>query len=396
MSKINIYHFHGGRPGGVDSVIGNMLKFSNNPLVKNHVIKTINTDLFTEAIVEKTEGAISEQVFYYSAKWNFYYTCKQLAKLLPNADAIIVAHDWLELGMMSCLGLQNPVIFFVHGDYSYYYQLAEKHEKVIDMFIPVADNIAIKLKNILPYRAADISYLRFPVPEVFYNDGAKKNGNIIFVGRCETEKGYHLLPIIAKRIVDKGINIQWHIAGNEDEHSNDAILWDERIKVSFLGNIPNIELLKLLHGMQVIILPSIAEGMPVSLIEAMKAGVIPVVNDIPGGIQELIVNNETGYKITGNEVDGYVDKIIEVVGNDNTAKYLRQNCITVANQWFDPINNTNTIEEAFVTLNNIPRKKKLANKVYGSRMDEPWIPNMITRLYRQYRRLPNPAKVVSK
>ena len=396
MAKTRVFHFLGSGGGGVLSVVCNLLKYSVNADIENHVIYTVNKSVAPHFKPYQLTGAVTEQVFFYSANWNFYYTCKQLLKLLPGPDVLIVAHDWIELGMMSCLGLQNLVIFFVHGDYSYYYQLAEKHEKVIDMFIPVANNIAIKLKNILPYRTADISYLRFPVPEVFYNDGAKKNGNIIFVGRCETEKGYHLLPIIAKRIVDKGINIQWHIAGNEDEHSNDAILWDERIKVSFLGNIPNIELLKLLHGMQVIILPSIAEGMPVSLIEAMKAGVIPVVNDIPGGIQELIVNNETGYKITGNEVDGYVDKIIEVVGNDNTAKYLRQNCITVANQWFDPINNTNTIEEAFVTLNNIPRKKKLANKVYGSRMDEPWIPNMITRLYRQYRRLPNPAKVVSK
>ena len=386
MSKINIYHFHNGKPGGVSSVIGNLIKFSNNSLIKNHVIRTINTDLLTEATTEKTEGAISEQVFYYSAKWNFYYTCKQLAKLLPNADAIIAAHDWLELGMMSCLGLQNPAILFVHGDYNYYYQLAEKHEKAIDLFIPVANNIAIKLKKLLPSRSNDISYLRFPVPKVFYTDVAKKSGDIIFVGRCETQKGYHLLPIIAKKILDKGINIQWHIAGNEDEHNSDAIGWDKRIKVSFLGNISNIKLLKLLPGMQVIILPSIAEGMPVSLIEAMKAGVIPIVNDIPGGIQELIIDDETGFKIKGNEVDGYVEKIIEVVNNDYTAKYIRQNCITVANKWFDPINNTNTIEESFVTLNNAPRKLKLVNKAYGSRMDEPWIPNIITMLYRNYSR----------
>lgn len=395
MNRIDIYHFHSGRPGGVSSVISNLLKFSNNPLVKNHVIKTINTDLYNEANVEKTVGAISEQVFYYSANWNFYYTCRQLAKLLPNADAIIVAHDWLELGMMSCLGLQNPVILFIHGDYNYYYQLAEKHEKIIDLFIPVANNIAVKLKKLLPFRNDDISYLRFPVPPVFYNDH-NKNGNVIFIGRCEIEKGYHLLPIIAKKIMDKGINIHWHIAGNKNDQGDNHNGWDEKIKVNFLGNIPNMELLKLLPGMQTIILPSIAEGMPVSLIEAMKAGVIPVVNDIPGGIQELIIDDETGFKIKGNEVDGYVEKIIEVVNNDYTAKYIRQNCITVANKWFDPINNTNTIEEAFVTLNNAPRKLKLVNKAYGSRMDEPWIPNIITMLYRKYSRQPGNVKHVSK
>ena len=99
------------------SVIRNLLRFSKNPSIENHVIFTINKDVKPVYTVEHLEGANSQQIFYYSSKWNFYYTCRQLAKLLPDDKAIVVAHDWLELGMMSNLGLQNPVVQFVHGAY---------------------------------------------------------------------------------------------------------------------------------------------------------------------------------------------------------------------------------------------------------------------------------------
>ena len=166
MSKLRIYHFHNGCGGGVLSVISNLLKFSNNPTIENHVIYTINKDEKPIYAINNLEGAFSEQVFYYSTQWNFYFTCRQLAKLLPDNKALVIAHDWLELGMMSQLGLQYPLVYFLHGDYDYYYQLAQKHESAIDQFICVAQNIEIKLLSLLPARKNNVYYLRFPVPGV--------------------------------------------------------------------------------------------------------------------------------------------------------------------------------------------------------------------------------------
>ena len=160
MQKISVYHFHNGTGGGVLSVIRNLLRFSNNPLIENHIIYTINKQQTPVFLMEHIEGAVSEKIFYYSAKWNFYYTCKQLAKYLPNNKAVLVTHDWLELGMISNLGLQNPVITFIHGDYHYYYQLAQLHQAGIDKFIVIARGIETKLQSLLPARKKDIYYLR--------------------------------------------------------------------------------------------------------------------------------------------------------------------------------------------------------------------------------------------
>jgi hypothetical protein len=148
MAKIKVYHFHNGAGGGVFSVIKNLLRFSDNIYIDNHVIYGVNKEVLPHFNIEPIEGASSQQVYYYTASNNFFYTCRQLAKLIPDDNALIVAHDWLELGMMSNLGLQNPVVHFLHGDYDYYYQLAQKNETAINVFICIAENIAKNLKRI--------------------------------------------------------------------------------------------------------------------------------------------------------------------------------------------------------------------------------------------------------
>ena len=382
MSKIRVYHFHNGAGGGVLTVIRNLLKFSNNPAIENHVIYTINKEEKAVYPVNNLEGAFSEQIFYYSPKWNFYYTCMQLAKLLPDDNALVIAHDWLELGMMSNLGLQNPLVLFLHGDYDYYYHLAQQHEPAIDQFICVAQNIENNLVALLPARKERIAYLRFPVPEVSNKQVLKNDCPIIFIGRLIEGKGYPLLPVIAKELRRKNLNATWHIVGTAG-NAEDETIWDKNIDVHFYNNISNDKVLALLPQMKILILPSIAEGMPVVVIEAMKAGVIPIVNDIDGGIQELVIDNITGYKIKDNQVNDFVERIAELIKNRDMVSTMQNNCITWANDMFDPIKNTMVIEDNLVKIYSAKRKLKHAFKAYGSRLDTQWIPNWIVYLLRR-------------
>lgn len=348
------------------------------------MIYTINKDIFPQFETPQIEGSTSQQVFYYSPKWNFYYTCKQLTKLLPNDKAIIVAHDWLELGMISNLGLQNPVVQFVHGDYDYYYQLAKAHSDSIDGFITVAENIKIKLVKQSPDRERDIHYLRFPVPGGNERVEVPGRCNIIFIGRLTEDKGYQLFPEIALQLREKNVNAEWHIVGEDCHNLKDKIFWDKNISVKHYGNVENDKVRILLSQMDFIILPSSAEGMPVSLIEAMKSGVIPIVNDIAGGIQELVIDNETGFKISLNDPSSYVKKIIELVKNGNNTNQMRMNCVEKANTLFNPHNNTLEIEKLIIQASAI-KKEKLPFKTYGSRLDQKWIPNYMVSIIRKFK-----------
>lgn len=380
--KINIVHFHNGLGGGVLSVICNLLAFSKNENICNHIIYTI--DLERTAAYQPPEllGADSVQIFYYSQKDNFYYTCKQLSKLLPDNKAVIVAHDWLELGMVSNLGLQNPVVQIVHGDYEYYYELAKKHSSSIDSFITVAHSIEQKLQKIIPERKEDIKYLRFPVPE---NDCfmEKKDElfSIVFIGRCTKGKGYDLLPAISKALLDAGYEANWHIVGNADEKTQNQFPWPPEAEVNFHSLLSNQDVQKLLCRMHVMVLPSLAEGMPLSVIEAMKAGTIPLVNDIDGGIQELVSDGLTGFKITNNEVTSYKEKIIWLLKNPSEQLRIQTNIKEYATANFNPVENTIHYETEFLKAFTTTRKKN-KEKTYGSRLDQVWLPNSVTSFIR--------------
>jgi glycosyltransferase involved in cell wall biosynthesis len=382
MNKVVIYHFHNGGGGGVLSAIRNLLLFRQHTEIENHVVYTINKDFTSIFHLPGLEGAKSEQVFYYSARWNFYYTVKELSKLITDEQVVIVAHDWLELGMVSHLGLKNPVIYFVHGDYDYYYQLAAKHCDSIDTFICVCESIFKKLIEILPSKLERIIYTRFPVPSISKASvHSSELLQIIFVGRCEVDKGYNLLPEIEKMLRINKVKVNWQIVGEGSEDISNQSLWPDDTIICFNGKLTQEEVFHLLGKSDLFLLPSFAEGMPVSVIEAMKVGVVPIVNNIPGGIQEIVINEKTGYKIENNLLDGYVAVIKQLSDDKGLLKAIADEASLVANSLFDPFINTRKIE--VILLKSIDlKKKKRQFKVYGSRLDQKYIPNLFVKLLR--------------
>lgn len=385
MGKLQVYHFHNGSSGGVLSVIRNLLKFSTNPLIENHIIHTINQNEIGSYETKPIDRAITQQIFYYDPKNNFYYTCKQLAKLLPDSKAVIIAHDWLELGMACNLGLQNPVVQYLHGDYDYYYQLAIKNKACIDLFIAVSENIQLLLQKKIAERANDILYLRFPVPVAFnVNNKLRTEKNIIFIGRLTLEKGYYLLPEIARKINVSSTKFKWHIVGNNPSCIETNALWDHDIDVQFYGIIENEKVQKLLTKMDFYILPSIAEGMPVSMIEAMKAGVVPLVNNLKGGINELVENGITGFKIENNDVDNYTNKLMWLAKNEKDFINIKFAAKEKADFMFNPKKNIQEYENSILLI--MGNKFKIAYKKYGSRLDIPWVPNFIVKIIRVFKK----------
>ena len=364
------------------SAIRNLLLYHQSTEIENHVIYTIDADKNNEYSVPGLQGAASERVFYYSSRWNFYYTCKQLAKLLPGENAVIVAHDWMELGMVSNLGLQNPVVQILHGNYDYYLDLAVKHSRWINAFIVVAADIKTKLLGMLPQRSADIYYNKMPVPEVKGKQGHSLLSKIVFVGRCEERKGYFVLPKIAKLLAETRNYFEWHVIGEGSLEKDNQELWTSGVNVQFYGVLTNKEILAMLPSFDYLILPSLAEGMPLTVVEAMKAGLIPVVNELSGGMQEIVCNGITGFRVTNNAPDRYAE-IFTILKQDHLlANNISENAKEIANRQFNPYKNTSFIENVMIKATQQVNQKP-PRKIYGSRLDQLWIPNLITEFLRK-------------
>lgn len=72
--------------------------------------------------------------------------------------------------------------------------------------------------------------------------------------------------------------------------------------VRFAGIVPPDDMAEIFTGQDVFLLLSEFEGFPNALIEAMSAGCVPLVTDIPSGIPELVEDGVNGYRIPVGDV----------------------------------------------------------------------------------------------
>lgn len=70
------------------------------------------------------------------------------------------------------------------------------------------------------------------------------------------------------------------------------------VSIQFAGTMDNLEIAELMTRHSIFILPSLHEGLPKAMIEAMASGMICIGSNIPG-ITDLIEDGATGYLIKG-------------------------------------------------------------------------------------------------
>ena len=129
---------------------------------------------------------------------------------------------------------------------------------------------------------------------------------ILTVGRLSTEKGHNVLLDALAVMRRAGSDAVVELVG-DGEHRARIEAHARRIgvadAVSFLGELAPDDVAARLREADVFCLPSFAEGLPVSIMEAMATGT-PVVTTYVSGIPELAVDRETALVVpAGNAID---------------------------------------------------------------------------------------------
>ena len=112
---------------------------------------------------------------------------------------------------------------------------------------------------------------------------------LLYVGRLEQEKN----PGVLLDAVE-GLKVELLMVGKGS--LGEALtrqVAERRLPVTFLGNVPNAELPRLINSSAAFIMPSLIEGHPKALLEAMACG-RPVIGTNVQGIRELITDRVTG------------------------------------------------------------------------------------------------------
>lgn len=154
----------------------------------------------------------------------------------------------------------------------------------------------------------------------------EKEKVITFVGSVTQSKGISdLLSAFIKlnRRLKKN-----HLFIIGDFHRNNPVTsfkqhYIESAKIWQMGVLPSTEIVKHLNASDIFVLPSLSEGLPNAILEAMSCG-LPVIATNVGGIPEAVTDGLNGFLINANDSDGLANAIHKVLTNDALARDMGQ------------------------------------------------------------------------
>jgi glycosyltransferase involved in cell wall biosynthesis len=106
---------------------------------------------------------------------------------------------------------------------------------------------------------------------------------ICFSGVLIPIKGVHLIPEIAYELRKENIKASFILAGGTELEPmgqlivNRARIFGVEDRIKIIGILPRIEMLKLFRSCSIYIQPSLFDAFPISVVEAMASGAVPVV-----------------------------------------------------------------------------------------------------------------------
>ena len=259
--------------------------------------------------------------------WHNRLGWKRLLHLHP--DAVIhynmplmgaaVIRDYLLLHVAHKLG--NPIVLHVHGgNYMKERQrpwiiqrlietvfswakhiivLSEEEKQIVDEDFNV-DNVH-SLPNCIDLAEARDYKRKFE---------AEHTLSILYLGRIEKNKGIDYILEAAKKLKGDKVPFTLHFAGKEETEGEYIPRFQAELGVSFVyhGVVFGKVKSDLLKQCDVFLLPSFYEGLPMSLLETMSYGMVPVVTSV-GSIPTVVSDKVNGIYVGVRNSDDIVSSI---------------------------------------------------------------------------------------
>jgi glycosyltransferase involved in cell wall biosynthesis len=196
------------------------------------------------------------------------------------------------------------------------YEMIRRYASRMDALAVVSKEMQHRAAALPEFSKLPVHYLPYgvPVPAQGRKPVIQRPLQILYLGRLDREqKRVHLFPQILEQLKTSGIPFHWTIAGAGSEQAalERAMQSSPTQTISFAGKISYVNVPELLRAQDVFLLASDYEGLPLSLLEAMGAGLVPVVSDLASGIPE-VVDETNGILVSVNDLAGYARAIIHL------------------------------------------------------------------------------------
>ena len=160
-------------------------------------------------------------------------------------------------------------------------------------------------------------------PEILGIESERQRPLIVgSVARLSPQKNLGALIRALPRVLEQIENVVLVLAGEGPEESNLQALAEELgvsercVFLRWREDIPAV-----LHALDVFVLPSLWEGLPLTVLEAMASRVPVVATDIKGN-REAVTHGDTGLLVPPNDADALAGVIIRVLSDKSLARGL--------------------------------------------------------------------------
>lgn len=258
--------------------------------------------------------------------------------------------------LIRILGLSKKMIYVEHTPH-------EILRKVDHFFIPkmfeISDHVVFLNESILKYYESEQpkwAYKMHIIPnginhEIYqlnYKSYKREGFRIGMISRMTIQKDFETLIRAYKKLCKNGSPIHLLIGGDGPE-KNDIMQCiedeDMQMKVEYLGLLNQKEAIKFYQSLDIFILSTKSEGMPMVILEAMACG-IPVIASNVNGCNFIIQDNINGLLFERGNIEELGSKILMLQNDENLRKRIAEAGYRTATQTF-------TMENMFNNYNNL-------------------------------------------
>jgi len=155
------------------------------------------------------------------------------------------------------------------------------------------------------------------------------------ISRLVDYKGIYDFLNIAKSVSNEESNIKFVLIGDGEEKENIRSFIEKNglnDVVFILGNKDNV--INQLKYIDLVLLCSYIEGLPLTPLEAFSQGVPVIATNIPGTNEE-IEDGVNGYLVNIKDIDRFKKKIMNIYNNNEEYIIMKKSCIEVFNKKFN-------------------------------------------------------------
>lgn len=171
-----------------------------------------------------------------------------------------------------------------------------------------------------------------------------------YLGRITEAKGMSELLEACIILQSRGIPYRLKMAGTQDKNESFIETFEKRLGniFEYVGIVSGKEKKYFLDSLDVFVLPSYYEGLPLSLLESMSSAVVPIVTPV-GSMPEVVKDDVNGIIIKEPVVDSIVNAIIRLYEQDKLREELAKAAKDTIVEQFSPARYFEQLNRLYIT-----------------------------------------------